>query len=106
MSAASAMSRRKPVSREAIVQLPRYVAPGLAGFAARRQNREVSQRERRRKSADWNGDPGEGSSALPVASHLWHGGRPGRPHSPGGGLRSGCAGGLRSAALGGLSIVR
>src|SRR3984957_7691325 len=40
MSAASAMSRRKPVSREATVQPPtrkilRYIAPALAGFAAR-----------------------------------------------------------------------
>src|SRR5271154_2005652 len=39
MSAASAMSRRKPVSREATVQPPtrkilRYIAPALAGFAA------------------------------------------------------------------------
>src|ERR1700722_3172580 len=40
MSAASAISRRKPVSREATVQPPtrkilRYIAPALAGFAAR-----------------------------------------------------------------------
>src|SRR5580693_8681746 len=49
MSAASAISRRKPVSREATVQPPtrkilRYIAPALAGFAAGLKSRPARER--------------------------------------------------------------
>src|ERR1700679_1086613 len=51
MSAASAMSRRKPVSREATVQPPtrkilRYIAPALAGFAAGLKSRPRANERR------------------------------------------------------------
>src|SRR5271165_2216239 len=79
MSAASAMSRRKPVSREAIVQPPtkkilRYIASGLAGFAAPRQKsgRNIACTDDRHDKADAGAKPAARSKLLFAAQRLRH----------------------------------